>query len=98
MLAPQVTEPLSVMGLYFYQREIGGLRFMGHRGDTSVFQSDVLFRPQDGFGLYVVYNADSDATPRDDLERALVARYFDVPAKQSDAFAPRPGDSAAVAG
>jgi hypothetical protein len=86
------------MGLYFYQREVGGIRFIGHRGDTSVFQSDLLLRPQDAFGIYVAYNGEGDGTPRDDLELALVARYFSVPPKVVLPFVPRPADAAAVAG
>ena len=98
MMAPQVAEPLSVMGLYFYQREVGGVRFIGHRGDTSAFQSDLMFQPQAGFGLYVAYNAESDGSPRDDLEQALVDRYFTAPVHAEAAFSPRPTDAAAVAG
>jgi CubicO group peptidase (beta-lactamase class C family) len=98
MMAPQVAEPLSVMGLYFYRREVVGVRFMGHRGDTSAFQSDLLFQPQAGFGLYVAYNAEGDGSPRDDLEKALVERYFTVPVRMEPTFAPRPADAAEVAG
>lgn len=98
MVAPQVAEPLSVMGLYFYQREVAGVRFIGHRGDTSAFQSDLLFQPQAGFGLYVAYNAEGDGSPRDDLEQALVERYFTTPVHSESTFAPRPSDAAAVAG
>jgi CubicO group peptidase (beta-lactamase class C family) len=98
MMAPQVAEPLSVMGLYFYQREIAGVRFMGHRGDTSAFQSDLMFQPQAGFGLYAAYNAEGDGNPRDDLEQALVERYFAVPVRAESTFSPRPIDAAAVAG
>jgi CubicO group peptidase (beta-lactamase class C family) len=98
MMAPQVAEPLSVMGLYFYQREVAGVRFMGHRGDTSAFQSDLLFQPQAGFGLYVAYNAEGDGSPRDDLEKALVERYFTAPVRTEPTFSPRPTDAAAVAG
>jgi CubicO group peptidase (beta-lactamase class C family) len=98
MMTPQVAEPLSVMGLYFYQREVAEVRFIGHRGDTSAFQSDLLFQPQAGFGLYVAYNAESDGNPRDDLEQALVERYFTAPVHPEPVFAPRPSDAAAVAG
>lgn len=98
MMAPQVAEPLSIMGLYFYQREVAGVRFMGHRGDTSAFQSDLLFQPQAGFGLYVAYNAEADGSPRDDLEKALVERYFTAPVRTEPPFSPRPADAAAVAG
>jgi len=98
MMAPQVAEPLSAMGLYFYQREVGGVRFIGHRGDTSVFQSDLLLQPENAFGLYVAYNAEGDGSPRDDLERALVARYFTAPAKVVSPFVPRAADASAVAG
>jgi hypothetical protein len=83
MMAPQVAEPLSVMG---------------HRGDTSAFQSDLLFQPQAGFGLYVAYNAEGDGSPRDDLEKALVERYFTAPVRTEPTFSPRPTDAAAVAG
>jgi CubicO group peptidase (beta-lactamase class C family) len=98
MMAPQVAEPLSVMGLYFYQREIAGIRFMGHRGDTSAFQSDLMFEPQAGFGLFVAYNAEADGNPRDELEQALVERYFAAPMRTQAAFSPRPTDAEAVAG
>ena len=98
MMAPQVAEPLSVMGLYFYQREVAGVRFMGHRGDTSTFQSDLMFQPQAGFGLYIAYNAEGDGSPRDDLEQALVERYFTAPRHTEPDFSPRPTDAAAVAG
>jgi CubicO group peptidase (beta-lactamase class C family) len=98
MMAPQVAEPLSVMGLYFYQREVAGVRFMGHRGDTSAFQSDLMFQPQAGFGLYVAYNAEGDGNPRDDLEQALVERYFTAPAHTESTFSPQPTDAATVAG
>jgi CubicO group peptidase (beta-lactamase class C family) len=98
MMAPQVAEPLSVMGLYFYQREVAGVRFMGHRGDTSAFQSDLMFQPSAGFGLYVAYNAEGDGSPRDDLEQALVERYFAAPVHTEPGFSPRPTDAVAVAG
>jgi CubicO group peptidase (beta-lactamase class C family) len=98
MMAPQVAEPLSAMGLYFYQREVGGVRFIGHRGDTSAFQSDLLFQPLAGFGLYVAYNAEGDGSPRDDLEQALVERYFAASARTEATFSPRPTDAAAAAG
>lgn len=98
MMSPQVAEPLSAMGLYFYQRAVGGVRFIGHRGDTSAFQSDLMFLPQARFGLYVAYNAEGDGSPRDDLEQALVERYFTVTMPIEPAFTPRPADAAAVAG
>jgi CubicO group peptidase (beta-lactamase class C family) len=98
MMARQVDSPLASMGLYFYARDVDGVRFIGHRGDTSAFQSDVLFAPKKSFGLFVAYNAEGDGAPRDDLEQALVARYFAAPVTTSPAFSPRPADAAAVAG
>jgi CubicO group peptidase (beta-lactamase class C family) len=98
MMERQVAAPLAAMGLNFYERDVDGIRFVGHRGDTSAFQSDVLFAPKSGFGLYVAYNAEGDGSPRDDLEQALVARYFAPPAKFVSTFSPRPADATAVAG
>jgi CubicO group peptidase (beta-lactamase class C family) len=98
MMAPQVTEPLSVMGLNFYQREVGGVAFIGHRGDTSTFQDDLIFLPAQGFGLYVAYTAQADDNQRDELEQALVDRYFAAPPAVRAPFTPRSADAAAVAG
>jgi len=98
MMAPQVTEPLSVMGLNFYQREVGGVAFIGHRGDTNTFQDDLMFLPARGFGLFVAYTAEADENQRDELEQALVDRYFAAPPVASRPFTPRPDDAAAVAG
>jgi CubicO group peptidase (beta-lactamase class C family) len=98
MMAPQVAAPLSAMGLNFYEREVRGIHFVGHRGDTSAFQADLLFHPETAFGLYVAYNGEANGNPRDDLERALVDRYFAVPARVASAVAPRPADAAAIAG
>jgi CubicO group peptidase (beta-lactamase class C family) len=97
MMAPQVTEPLSVMGLNFYQREVGGVAFVGHRGDTNTFQDDLIFLPAQGFGLYVAYTAQADDSQRDELEQALVDRYFAGPVARVP-FTPRPADASAVAG
>jgi CubicO group peptidase (beta-lactamase class C family) len=98
MMAPQVREPLSVMGLNFYQRAVGGVNFIGHRGDTSTFQDDLMFLPEQSFALYVAYNAQADDTQRDELEQALVDRYFAAPAIARAPFTPRPADAADVAG
>jgi CubicO group peptidase (beta-lactamase class C family) len=98
MMARQATSPLAAMGLYFYERDVDGIRFIGHRGDTSAFQCDVLFAPKASVGLFVAYNAEGDGSPRDDLEQALVARYFIPPTKRASTFSPRAADAAAVAG
>ncbi|HUN74046.1 MAG TPA: serine hydrolase domain-containing protein [Steroidobacteraceae bacterium] len=98
MMAPQVAEPLSVMGLNFYQREVGSVFFIGHRGDTSTFQDDLILLPRQGFGLYVAYTAQADDNQRDELEQALVERYFVAPAMARAPFAARSADAAAVAG
>jgi CubicO group peptidase (beta-lactamase class C family) len=98
MMAPQVTEPLSVMGLDFYQREVGGVAFIGHRGDTSTFQDDLVFLPAQRFGLYVAYTAQADDTQRDELEKALVDRYFASRPSAGAPFAPQPAHAAAIAG
>ena len=98
MMTPQVAAPLSSIGLYFYEHEVGGMRFIMHRGDTGAFQSDLLFQPEAGFALFVTYNAEGDGNPRDDLEEAIIDRYFVRPPKIVSSFAPRPADAEAVAG
>jgi CubicO group peptidase (beta-lactamase class C family) len=98
MMAPQVSEPLSVMGLNFYQRKVSGATFIGHRGDTSTFQVDLMLLPELKMGLFVAYNAEADGQQRDELERALVARYLSRPTSGTATFVPRPADAATVAG
>jgi CubicO group peptidase (beta-lactamase class C family) len=98
MMAPQVTEPLSVMGLNFYQREVAGVAFLGHRGDTSTFQDDMVLLPALNIGIYVSYTAQADDSQRDELEQAFVTRFLKVPAPEGTTFVARAADASNVAG
>jgi hypothetical protein len=75
----------------FWERQINGLRIIGHGGDTWLFHSQLILIPEERTGLLVVYNTQTAASPaRDELVQAFVDKYYPAPL----AIPPQPRASA----
>jgi len=98
MMAPQITTPAGSMGLVFFERMLGGIRFVGHDGGTMSFFSVLLVSPERGLGVFVCYDGGSAGKALGDLFQAFARRY--LPARPADTrlFTAHPGDTAATAG
>jgi CubicO group peptidase (beta-lactamase class C family) len=81
-VALPVVPPLNSMLLGFYQKNIGGLRIIGHDGDTQFFHSSLNLFPDDGVGLYLSVNSTGKAGAAGPIRSALLTefteRYFPV--------------------
>jgi CubicO group peptidase (beta-lactamase class C family) len=98
MMAPQIATPGGNMGLVFFERKLGGIRFVGHDGGTMSFFSVLLVSPERGLGVFVSYDGGAGGQALSDLFQASAGRYFPTRSEDTGSFAARPGDAAATTG
>ena len=64
----------------FWERQVNGLRIIGHGGDTWLFHSQLILIPEERTGLLVVYNTQTAASPaRDELAQAFLDKFYPAP-------------------
>ncbi len=72
--------PLDGMALGFFDDSVGGIRGIGHGGDTQYFHSDLMLFPEQDVGIYVSFNSSGKNGITGPLRAALVSdfaeRYF----------------------
>ena len=83
---------MPAMATLFAEKDIGGMRFIGHGGDGGTHHTDMLLQPKQGVGIFLLYLAAPGAQTRDQFSRALVASLF--PGSRPQLLA-RPDGSAA---
>jgi CubicO group peptidase (beta-lactamase class C family) len=98
MMAPQIVMPAGSMGLVFFERKLGGIRFVGHDGGTMSFFSVLLVSPERGLGVFVCYDGGAALQALSDLFRPLARRYLPARPTDTSPFTAHPEDSAAIAG
>ena len=78
----------------FWERQVNGLRIIGHGGDTWLFHSQLILIPEERTGLLVVYNTQTAASPaRDELVQAFLDKFYPAPVD----IPPKPRASARAA-
>lgn len=74
------TPPLNAMALGFYQENIGGVRIVGHGGDTVLFHSNLSLFIDHNVGLFVSLNSfgapGAASKLRTELRKEFAYRYF----------------------
>lgn len=70
------------MCLGFYETWVNGRRLIGHGGATVYFITDLLLIPEAGVGLFVSTNTSGGGKAIQELQNALMDRYF--PARLPD--------------
>jgi len=98
MMAPQITTPAGSMGLVFTERQLGGVRFVGHDGGTMSFFSVLVVSPERGLGVFVCYDGGAALQALSDLFRPLARRYLQAHPADTSPFTAHPGDAAATGG
>jgi CubicO group peptidase (beta-lactamase class C family) len=88
------------MAYGFYEESRNGLRIVGHGGDTILFHSDLHLVPEAGIGFYVSYNSSGrgEGSPRSELWRAFLDRYFPYQPPAAEPLATAKADAEAVSG
>jgi hypothetical protein len=97
MMAPQITTPAGSMGLVFTERQLGGVRFVGHDGGTMSFFSVLVVSPERGLGVFVSYDG-AAGQALSDLFQAFTRRYLPARPANTTVFTARPGVTGAIAG
>jgi CubicO group peptidase (beta-lactamase class C family) len=67
---------LPGMAYGFNEGSINGRRFLGHRGDTQWFHSDLHLILDQGVGIFVSYNTPLPGNQREALLQAFMDRYY----------------------
>jgi CubicO group peptidase (beta-lactamase class C family) len=62
--------------LGLYEMTEGGVRAVGHGGDTLAFHSAMRLYPENGVGIFVSFNADTGARARDHVLAAFDRQVF----------------------
>jgi len=97
MMAPQIATPAGSMGLVFYEKRLGGIRFVGHDGGTMSFFSVLMVSPEKGLGVFVSYDG-AVGQALSDLLQAFGRRYLSARPAEANSFTARPGDTTVTAG
>jgi CubicO group peptidase (beta-lactamase class C family) len=74
MLTPghRVHPAMPGIGTLFAEKDIAGMRFVGHGGDGNSHHTDLLVSRKDGIGLYMVFLSAPGPQARDNLTRAVL--------------------------
>lgn len=74
----------------FWERQLNGLRWISHGGDTLFFHSYLILCPEKNFGFFVSFNTITGAgNAREDLLQAILDRYYPQPAAPEPGLNPR---------
>lgn len=76
LLVPQrrLNPAMATIGTIFSEKDVDGIRFVGHGGDGDTHHTDMLLQPERGLGIFVVFLANPGAHTRDYFTRSLVKR------------------------
>lgn len=85
---------LPAMCLGFYEQRMGGVRVIGHEGDTQYFHTAMFLVPEAQVGIFMSYVGSGAEPLRQGVLQAFFDRYF--PASPV-ALAPAPADFAKTA-
>jgi CubicO group peptidase (beta-lactamase class C family) len=74
----QASDALDGMALGWMDGRRNGRRILRHEGSTQYTHSELMLVPEDGLGLFVVYNSRDGGYARREFVRAFVDRYLPV--------------------
>ena len=80
---------LPAMCLGFYEQQMGGVRVIGHEGDTQYFHTAMFIVPEAQVGIFMSYVGSGAEPLRQGVLQAFFDRYFPAPAVAST---PAPAD------
>ena len=73
---------LPAMCLGFYEQKMGGVRVIGHEGDTQYFHTAMFIVPEAQVGIFMSYVGTGAEPVRQGVLQAFFDRYFPAPPTQ----------------
>ncbi|MEM8767948.1 MAG: serine hydrolase domain-containing protein [Pseudomonadota bacterium] len=69
-------ERVAAMAHGFYEIRRNGERFIGHGGDTIAFHSQLVLKPESGFGFFLSFNTPEGARARTAVVDAILDYFY----------------------
>ncbi len=73
---PTFNRRMPGMGILFAEKEVAGLRFIGHGGDGGDRHTDMILSPERGVGIVTIFLSAPGPHARDQFTRPLIKALF----------------------